>query len=281
MKTVWVFDDFGKDLAQRDIVMLLASCKLWSIYCPQDYRVLYCTEALGNLLASLGRINLFNEVNPIFQLPEFAVDPEVFWAYPKLRVLSQVNEPVTLVDHDFFIFDNIRNYVDPNLVCYNYTEDAGGYYPSSLDSYVKQLSWQGRLPSQSANVSFLQLPDPEFTKFYAGFSLATMEEFTKLGVPDSRYLIFSEQLMLKYVLGDQDYQCLIKEIFECRSQSWLQIQDSHGIWTKKEADWVKCIHYGPEKRSWSKSSYEYELQFLCEVAGLSNNLLYTTDYLRR
>lgn len=282
MKTVWVFDSYKNEPAQRDVIMLLASCKLWSIHCPQDYRVLYCNEALGNLLASLGEIKIFNEVNPLFKLPEFDVDPAVFWAYPKLRVLSQVEEPVTIVDHDFFVFENIRESIDSSLVCYNYTEDPGGYYPGNLDPYVKQLSWHARLPEFSANVSFLQLPDPDFTQFYAGFSLATMEEFSKMQVPDARYLIFAEQLMLKQSLGDQNYQCLLKEVYECKKHTWnAERLDEHGIWTREEADWHKFIHYGPAKTLWSKREYEEELQFLCEVSRISPTLIERTDYLRR
>ena len=268
MKTIWVFDGLGKTLQKQDIVMLLASAKLWSIHCPQDYRVLYCSSTLGSTLENLGIPKVFDEIISLSSLPRFNVDTSVFWAYPKLRVLSQVDEPVTLVDHDFMTFCNLRDKLDPGKVCYNYTEDARSYYPTNLDPLVKQLSYKTRWPDFSANVSFLQLPDPGFTKFYAGTSLQIMEEFSKLKVPNARYLIFAEQMVLKHLLEGQDYQCLIREIYTCQEESFSQTLDSHGIWHVGEADWHKFHHYGPVKKRWNKAEEQREYKFLGEVSNL-------------
>ena len=188
--TVWVFDNLGKDIKDQDMKMLQASVKLWSIHCPQDKRVLYCSKLAGKAIKNLGIHKLFDQVISLSNLPEFQVNSQVFWAYPKLRVLSQVTEPVTLVDYDFMTFCNLREVVNPNLVCYNYTEDARQYYPGNLDSRIRALSYRTRWPEVSANVSFLQFPDPAFARFYAGTSLQIMEELTKLGAPNAKYLIF-------------------------------------------------------------------------------------------
>ena len=267
MTTVWVFDELGKPLHKRDLVMLLASAKLWSIHCPQDTRILFYGGSLGYLLENLGIPKVFNKVISLSTLPKFNVDSSVFWSYPKLRVLSQVREPVTIVDHDFITFCNLREYLDPTKICYSYTEDARQYYPNNLDSLVRQLSYRTRWPDFSANVSFLQLPDPEFTQFYAGTSLQIMEELSNLKAPNAKYLIFAEQMVLKHLIQDQEYQCLLKEIYECRSESFTETKDPNGIFSWKDAFWKKFIHYGPLKKKWNSMELKREMDFLCETSG--------------
>lgn len=268
METIWVFDELGTKIHQRDLTMLLASAKLWSIHCPQDTRVLYYKGSLGYTLENLGIPRVFNKVISLSTLPDFHVDSSVFWAYPKLRVLSQVDKPVTLVDHDFITFCNLREYVDPDKICYHYTEDARQYYPSNFDPLVKQLSYKTRWPDFSANVSFLQLPDPAFTKFYAGVSLQIMEEFSELKAPNAKYLIFAEQMVLKHLMEGQEYQSLLKEIYECKTESFSEDRkDENGIFSWRDAFWKKFIHYGPLKKRWNPMELKREMNFLCDVAG--------------
>lgn len=247
--------------------MLLASAKLWSIHCPEDTRVLYASRVLGTTIKSLGIPKLFHEIIPLYNLPFFPIDSSVFWSYPKLQVLSQVKEPVTLVDHDFMTFCNLRKVVDPGKVCYNFTEDAREYYPTIFDPYVKALSYKTRWPDTSANVSFLQLPDPEFTRFYAGTSLQIMEEFTRLKAPNSRYLILAEQMVLKHLLEGQDYQCLIKNKYICREERFGPELDPNGIWTYQDSE-KQFLHYGPVKKRWSSVELKRELDFLQQISGI-------------
>lgn len=255
------------------MVMLLASAKLWSIHCPQDTRVLYCSGAFRIALESLGIPKIFDKIISLGNLPDFQVDTSVFWSYPKLRVLSQVDEPITLIDHDFITFCNLREVLDSTKPCYCYTEDARQYYPSVFDPKIKALSYKTRWPDESANVSFLQLPDPAFTKFYAGTSIQIMEELSALKAPNAKYLIFAEQMVLKHLLEGQEYQSLIKDIYECRSESFTAQEDPNGIWHCQEAFWKKFTHYGPLKRRWTPMQFKRELEFLCEASGLPKSLL--------
>lgn len=264
MKTVWVFDNFGKEVKDIDITMLLASIKLWSIHCPQDTRVLYCSRTIRDALRTRGILKLLDQIILLSTLPKFNVDSSVFWAYPKLRVLSQIDEPISLVDHDFMTFCNLREVLDPSKPCYNYTEDARQYYPNNLDSRVKSLTYRTRWPEVSANVSFLQLPDPGFTKFYAGTSIQIMEELSESKAPNAKYLIFSEQMVLKHLLEGQDYQCLIKNIYTCREEQFSSELDSHGIWTEEESR-TKFVHYGPMKYRWNSLDTRKELDFLKDI----------------
>lgn len=282
MQATWVFDDFGKGVHQRDLVMLLASAKLWSIHCPDTSRILYCSSALGNALVSAGESRVFDNLILLPSRVKSSINSQVFWSFPKLEVLAQLQVPTYLIDHDFMVFEDIRKSIPEHSICYSYTEDSRMYYPGNQDSYIKSLSYRTRWPEKSANVSFLQLPFPEFTQFYAGTSLQIMEELTKLGAPDARYLIFAEQMVLKHLLSQvSSYSCLIKNVYECRTESWTENFDENGIWTLEEAWGKKFVHYGPLKKRWNKATYDRELRILCDLAGFSHELLKKTDYLRR
>lgn len=254
-------------MKNQDLVMLLASMKLWSIHCPEDRRVLYCTRNVEDALRKLGVPKLYHERIYLSSLPKSSIDTLIFWAYPKLRVLSQINDPVTLVDHDFMTYCNLREVLDPNKVCYNYTEDARQYYPNNLNNLIRSLSYRTRWPDKSANVSFLQLPDPAFTRFYAGTSIQIMEELSKLQAPDSRFLIFAEQMVLKHLLEELDYQCLTKEIYICRDERFGSDLDSHGIWHQDECQRM-FQHYGPIKNRWNLKEARKELNLLCDISNL-------------
>lgn len=282
MQATWVFDDFGRGVHQRDLVMLLASVKLWSIHCPDTSRVLYCSDALGNAVVSSGESKLFDNLILLPNRAKYPINSQVFWAYPKLEVLAQLQNPTYLIDHDFMVFEDIRKSIPENRICYCYTEDSRQYYPGNQDSYIKNLNYRTRWPEKSANVSFLQLPFPEFTQFYAGTSLQIMEELTELKAPDARYLIFAEQMVFKHLLDTvPTYSCLIKNEYECRSESWTENLDENGIWTLEEAWGKKFIHYGPVKKRWTKATYDRELSVLCDLAGFSQDLIRKTDYLRK
>lgn len=282
MQATWVFDDFGQGISQRDLLMLLASCKLWSIHCPEDTRVFYCSDNAGSALVSLGESKSFDELTLLPSKENYPVDTSIFWAYPKLEVLARLNNPTYLIDHDFLVLEDIRKSIPSGRVCYSYTEDARQYYPCNLDPYIKQLTYRTRWPEESANVSFLQLPFPEWTQFYAGNSIWIMEELTKLGVPDSRYLIFAEQMVLKHLISQlPSYSCLIRNKYQCRTESWTREIDENGIWNVEEAWGKKFIHYGPTKKSWSKLEYDKQLLQICELAGLPIEYIRKTDYLRK
>ena len=274
MKVIWVYEDIGKlPLSILDVTMLLTSTKLWGFYHPEDTRVLYCNLKLGNTLKSLGVLKSFDKVIILPTNEDFSVNTQVFWSFSKLKTLVQQTEPVILMDHDFIPLCRIKDSLDLSKVCYCNTEFATGYYPGNIDSYVKQLSLRVRWPEYSSNVSFLNLPDPEFTQYYAGTSIQVMEEFTKLKVPNSLYLIFAEQMVLKQLLQEQPYQVLLRDVWNCKEHRWdSKNTEESGIWTLKEASRVKFHHYGPSKKHLVGDDYGRELAWLFELLQPSEEL---------
>lgn len=253
--------------------MLLTSTKLWGFYHPEDTRVLYCNLKLGNTLKSLGVLKSFDKVIILLTNEDFSVDTQVFWSFSKLKTLVQQTEPVILMDHDFIPLCRIKDSLDLSKVCYCNTEFATGYYPGNMDSYIKQLSLRVRWPEYSSNVGFLNLPDPEFTQYYAGTSIQVMEELTKLKVPNSLYLIFAEQMVLKQLIQDQPYQVLLKDVWRCKEHRWDSKNiEQNGIWTLKEASRAKFHHYGPSKKHLVGDDYGQELDWLFELLQPSEEL---------
>ena len=175
------------------------------------------------------------------------INKSVFWASAKLQVLAKINEPVILMDNDTHVYKPFKHYLDLSKVYVTNYEVGKGYYPTAIDPYVQKLSYRPRWKTESVNVSFLNLPDPKFTNRYAEQSLDMMEEFTKLKAPNSQYLIFSEQLLLRHLLDKEniEHRSILSNFWDCKKWQWGEKHDK-GIWTEEESS-VIFKHYGPLK----------------------------------
>lgn len=247
-----------------NILLMLASVRLWSKHHPEDSTWLYCDDITKELLQKLDVTSLYDNIKVI----DFKsnIDKKTFWASSKLKVLSLQNEPVIIMDCDALVFKPFKHHLKPDTVIYTNREYGRGYYPTSIDPLVRKLSYKTRWKTDSVNVSFLYLPNPKFTQMYANLSLQMMEEFTKFKAPDSRYLIFAEQLLLSHLLERDGIKSksIIKTYWDCNNWKWSQIEND-GLWTIKESG-EYFNHYGPLKK-WYKADdpnhpYEKEMQML-------------------
>jgi hypothetical protein len=278
LNTVWVLENIKGNLNSKDnyansklnILLLLASVYLWKKNHRQDKCILYADDLTIDILLKLKVLDFWDSIRPMPTTRR--IDKEVFWASPKLEVLAQLDEPAILMDNDTHVYIPLRDFLNKDTLYVMHYENGGGYYPSSVDKYVKQLTFKRRWETDSVNVGFLHLPDPTFTKKYANQSLDIMEEFTKMGVKNSLYLIFSEQLLLKTMLEEEKikYKPLLSTYYNCREWEW---GDDHqeGIWTFKDSgEFVK--HYGPLKRDIKDNkgnlNYESEISHLLNCIRL-------------
>lgn len=205
-------------------------------------------------IGDLGALHLWDDVVEFnFDLP---VNKNIFWASSKLHILSKVNEPVIIIDNDSLVYANLDSYLKKDVVVSN-LEDGKGYYPLAYDPYVRKLSYKQRWKADSVNVSFLYLPNPAFTKKYTDLSIQVMEEFTKLGAPDSRFLIFAEQLVLRHLLDKDNipFKSLIATSWDCQAWQWGKDHD-RGIWPFPESN-KYYFHYGPLKSFFKDPSYKH------------------------
>lgn len=263
MKVIWVLENIKEDFSfygKFNILLLLASVKLWKKHYPEDRCYLYCDKLTEAVLYKANALDFFDVVEQYTHDRE--IDRNVFWAANKVAVLGKQEEPVILMDNDTLCFRPIKQYLDPDAITVYNLEVGKGYYPGNADKYVKKLSYKPRWQTDSVNVSFLHLPDPKFTQEYSKLSLQIMEEFTKAKAPNSQYLIFAEQLVLRHMI-DRDkikLRSLQSTYWNCDEWDFGKEHDL-GIWSWPEVE-MYAKHYGPSKRDVlaSNGDYEYDLE---------------------
>ena len=125
--------------------------------------------------------------------------------------------------------------------------------PLTSDEYVRKLSYKRRWTPKSLNVSHLYFRDTDLSNKYANISLDMMREFTKMGTPNSQYLIFAEQLLLYHLLLEDNVKSrpLIKEYWDCNDWFWGKEYKGQGtidkgLYSIQDSN-SSFIHYGPLK----------------------------------
>ena len=275
MKVIWVLENIKKDKSfygKLNTLLLLASVKLYKKQYPKDTCIFYCDKLTKSFFDSLDVLHLWDEV--FIHKPKYKIDRNIFWAASKVEILSEQTEEVILMDHDTLVFKPIKKYLSKDKITVMNLENGFGYYPTGIDPYIKQISYQARWKPNSLNVSFLHLPFPNFTKEYSELSLKLMEELTKLKAPDSRYLIFTEQLLLRHLLDKEKipYQCIIKDIWDCDKWNWGKLTEK-GLFKFPESElYVK--HYGPLKdyviENKGGQNYNHDIKLLENCINLPN-----------
>ena len=263
MKVIWVLENIKEDFSfygKFNILLLLASVKLWKKHYPEDRCYLYCDKLTEAVLYKANALDFFDVVEQYTHDRE--IDRNVFWAANKVAVLGKQEEPVILMDNDTLCFRPIKQYLDPDAITVYNLEVGKGYYPGNADKYVKKLSDKPRWQTDSVNVSFLHLPDPKFTQEYSKLSLQIMEECTKAKAPNSQYLIFAEQLGLRHMIDRDKIKLISLQSTDWNCDEWdFGKEHDLGIWSWPEVE-MYAKHYGPSKRDVlaSNGDYEYDLE---------------------
>lgn len=275
MRVVWVYENIEKSskfYSKLNILLLLSSVSLWRRNHKDDICTLYADDLTIDTLNTLKVIGFWDEIKPIPNPRK--INKEVFWASSKLQVLAGIREPVILMDHDTHVYKPIKHLLtDSKVYVCNY-ELGKGYYPSTVDKYIQQLSYKPRWETDSVNVAFLYLPDYKFTNEYASLSLQIMEELSALKAPNPQYLIFSEQLLLFHLLEKYNIPnaSIISTDWDCKEWDWGN-NNKKGIWNYYES-LVYFKHYGPDKgkilESRDGENYNAEINNLLNCINFPN-----------
>ena len=273
MKTIWVYENIQEDVkfySKLNVALLLSSVTLWKKNHPTFECVLYCDSMTKSLLEELQVTHLWDSL--ILYKHKLNIDRSIFWACNKVKVLSEQTEPCIILDHDTLVYKPMHQYLNDKVLVSN-LENGKGYYPNNVDPYIRQLDYKPKWKSDSLNVSFLYFPDPIFLNMYATTSLQMMEDFTQLSVPDSQYLIFAEQLLLRHLLDREniEYQSIISTNWECNKWDWGK-KHSKGIWSIEDS-YVYYHHYGPLKPliiNGPLEDYNSELQSLLNCINIKS-----------
>ena len=270
MNTYWVYENIRKQISfynELDILLLLSSATLWKKHHPTYTNILYVDKLTQELIYNLNAQSIWEEIKV---LPENKfVDKGVFWASSKLEVLRYITGPSIIMDHDFLVYTPLDAHFNDNVVI-AVEEDGTRYYPSAYDPYMKAVSKLLTRPkSQAINCCFLYFPNSTFANYYAEKSLELMQQFTKLKVPNSKYLIVSEQLLLKHLLDSHNirYDSLMKARWDCRNRKY--VEHPVGIYDLDES-FTKFRHYWMDKVNIKESKNGFN--FTDEISILKNIL---------
>ena len=254
--------------------MLFASVKLWKKNHPEDTCVLYADSMTEGVIKDLSADYLWDEIRPLGD--NKFIDKNIFWASSKLQALRYIEEPVTILDTDFLAYKPLNNLLRGNITV-AHDENGIGYYPGPLDPYIRQVRHLVNRPNhRSVNCCFVHIPDPTFTQYYAKNSLLLMEEFTKLRVPSSNYLVFAEQLYLKHLFDIHNikYDTLLNQIWHCNDGHFYD-NKKEGLLPKGE-EHLYYRHYWMEKTMVRESAggyvYEEEIKQLINILGKSTKV---------
>lgn len=239
MYTYWVYENIKKQSSfynKLDVLLLLCSGALWKKHHPSHATFLFCDELTLELIRKLNATGIWDVIK---LTPENRhIDKSIFWASSKLQVLRFLDAPCILMDHDFLAFKSFDSYLKDTPL---FTQDENGerYYPTAYDPFIREVSDLIPRPLPYAiNCSFLYFTDTKFVNTYGKFSLELMERFTKLKVPSSKYLIFAEQLALKYLLDYHNikYNTLLNEkwnpgesYYEPNDKGILSVEESLSV----------------------------------------------------
>lgn len=230
MNTYWVFENIREDSSfytELDTLLLLSSAHLWKKHHP-SFTTILCADKLT--LDHLDKINGLSLFDKVELLPKNSfIDKNVFWASSKLEKLRFVDGPSIIMDHDFLVYTNIEKYLNKNLF-FAHEEDGSNYYDTTWNPFIKEIEHIVRRPKPHAiNCCFSYFPDSKFANHYAKTSLELMYKFTELKVPNSRFLIFAEQLLLKHLIDhfDLKYDTLLNEKWHARDKIYVPNNKGH------------------------------------------------------
>ena len=224
MKIIWVYENISeKDFfySKLDTLLLLSSAIQWKKHHPEHTTTLHCDDLTKAFLDNLNALSVWDEV---ILLPKNKfINKNIFWASSKAQVLRSVKEPVVIMDHDFLVYNNLSKYLNTKTI-FAHEEDGTRYYPTASDPFIGEITDMIPRPQPHAiNCCFCYFPDYKFTNNYAEFALQMMTRFTDLKVPNSKFLIFAEQLSLKHLLDYHkiSYDTLMQEIFLANERKFV------------------------------------------------------------
>ena len=274
MNTYWVLENIKEHDSfynKLDILLLISSVHLWRKNNKNSTTNLIVDKLTYDLLHSVNATYLWDNVEI---LPKFkSIDKSVFWASSKLQVLRNVKGPSLIMDHDFLVYKNIENYLQDKPF-FAYEEDGTSYYDTAWNKYINKAKHIIVRPSPFAiNCCFCYFPDSKFTNHYAQQSLELMEFFTNEKVPNSKYLIFAEQLLLKYLLDkfNIEYDTLLNEKWHARDKIYIPSDKGHITY---DDSGLIYRHYWMEKNKIKRNEDGYSLEY---ETSILNNILSKTE----
>ena len=247
VNVIWILENIKKHSSfytELKVSLLLTSVIQWKKHNPNTSTSLYCDKLTYTFLSELGALELWDNVYKCTF--DQTIDKDVFWASSKLEIISGIKQPSIVLDHDFIVYRSFEPFIKDKFIV-GHEENGERYYPNVMDEYVRRTRHILNRPnSNSVNCCFTYYPNPAFARAYASTSLQLMKELTKLRAPNSNYLVYAEQLLLKHVLDLHkiDYSSLLTDTWHCNDRRW--IKGTKGLIKTKDAP-LYFRHYWMDK----------------------------------
>lgn len=270
MNTYWVYENIKEDNSfynKLDILLLLCSGYLWKKHHPNFTTHLTADKLTLDYLQKFNGLSIFDKVD---EVPKNSfVNKSVFWASSKVEKLRYIEGPSIVMDHDFLVFQNFEKYLkDKPFFCHE--ENGTGYYDTAWNPFIQSINDIVSRPKPHAiNCCFIYLPDHRFANAYSKTSLELMERFTKLNAPNSRFLVFAEQLLLKHLLDfhNIEYDTLLNEKWNAKGKFYEPSDKGYMTFDNSQTTYR---HYWMDKPLIRESKEGFD--FIQETTILSNIL---------
>lgn len=270
MKVLWVLENIREHNSfynKFDLLMMFASVTQWKKHHPTHICELNADKLTLGLFKKLDTLRLWDSTKEIGK--NTFIDKNIFWASSKLQALRNVDCPIVIMDNDFVVYRSFENYLNGTFLA-THKEDGKNYYLHALDPYLQKVKHLIHRPDLTAlNCSFLYLPDSQFTRQYASLSLELMAEFTKLKVPNSKYLIYAEQLLLHHFsqIKKIEFNTLLDHYLKCETDEF--IKEDTGLIPYEQHN-LYFRHYWKDKKKIKSNSDGFSLTQ--EIKQLENIL---------
>ena len=230
MNTYWVYENIKEQSSfynKLDTLLLLASVYQWKKHHPNFTTNLTVDKLTYEYLHNINATYLWDKVE-ILPKNNF-INKSIFWASSKLEKLRYVDGPAIIMDHDFIVYKSFEKYLkDKPFFCHE--ENGDQYYDTAWNPFIQKISHIVNRPKPHAiNCCFCYFPNNEFTNNYARTSLELMQIFSEMKVPNSRFLVFAEQLLLKHMLDyhNIEYDTLLNEKWNAKGKYYEQNDKGH------------------------------------------------------
>lgn len=273
VNVIWVLENIKRHnnfYKQLDTALLLNSVIQWRKHNKDSKTILYCDELTYDFLDKLKAINLWHEVKKMPWMK--TIDKDVFWASGKLQGISGIKEPSVILDNDFIVYSNFEKYLG-NKIIVGHDENGKNYYPGPMDDYVRRTrNYLNRPNHESVNCCFLYFPNAGFGRQYGLTSLDLMRKLTQIKAPNSKYLVYAEQLLLKHLIErhNQSYQPLVGDIWHCAENKWEK--RNTGV-IQSDNPQLLFRHYWMEKNliKDNRDGFSYDEEFSQLMRVIRNN----------
>ena len=213
-----------------EIAAMSLSAILWRMFNGEI--CLYTDDRFYKYINDNGLSNLWDSIDhSLFLSLPTTIDWSIFWAGAKLFALRNENAPIVLLDHDLFVWKDIRDIYQGHQLITLHREDLFDcYLPknklSVVDGYTYPdgLDWSIR----PCNTAFAYFAGNEFKDLYVREAIRFMDGNTLQANDGNARMVFAEQRLLAMLARREgiDIETIIGDPFAANNKVFTHLWGS-------------------------------------------------------